>query len=367
MAEPGGRGPGRRCVLGALRRLGQRGGLVVGGRHHIGRDERLAGGGEVDQGIGDLAVGPTRVLAVGLAHAAASSALSWESTISAYVGQVSEQLVVGAAADQLAVVEHQDLVGVADGGHPLRDDDHAGAGGLGSQRGPQPGVGGHVQGGERVVEHVDLRPFDQRSGDGQPLSLAAGDVGPALGDGGVQLAVHRPHEVLGLGDPQRVPELVVGRVRLAVAEVGRHRAGEQERLLRHQADPAPQQLGLDLADVDPVDQDRSAGRVEQPRQQRDQGGLAGAGGADHRGGLARPGGEGDVAQHRRLRAGVGELGVRQLDDRGLRQRDDRVRPRSPPTSRCPAPRRSARRRRSTRGSSIIKKVAIITDIRIWIR
>ena len=76
-------GPGRWCVLGAHRCLGQRGGLVVGAHHHIGRDEGLAGGGEVDEGIGDLAVGSTRVLAVGFTHAAASSALSWESTISA--------------------------------------------------------------------------------------------------------------------------------------------------------------------------------------------------------------------------------------------------------------------------------------------
>ena len=83
MAEPGGRGPAGGAYLGRTGALVKRGGLVVGAGHHVGRDEGLAGGGEVDEGIGDLVVGSTRVLAVGLAHAAASSALSWESTISA--------------------------------------------------------------------------------------------------------------------------------------------------------------------------------------------------------------------------------------------------------------------------------------------
>ena len=50
------------------------------------------------------------------------------------------------------------------------------------QRRAQPGVGLEVQGREAVVEDVDLGLADQRAGDGQPLLLAAGDVGAALRD-----------------------------------------------------------------------------------------------------------------------------------------------------------------------------------------
>ena len=56
-----------------------------------------------------------------------------------------------------AVLQHDDLVGVGDGRHPLRDDDHRPSLVVGLQRGPQPGVGGQVQRRERVVEQVDVR------------------------------------------------------------------------------------------------------------------------------------------------------------------------------------------------------------------
>ena len=47
----------------------------------------------------------------------------------------------------------------------------------------QAGVGLEVEGREAVVQHQDLRPFHQRAGDGQALTLPAGDVGAPLGDG----------------------------------------------------------------------------------------------------------------------------------------------------------------------------------------
>ena len=127
----------------------------------------------------------------------------------------------------------------------------------GRQGGPQAGVGGQVEGRERVVEEVDLGLAHEGPGDGQPLALAARHVRAALGDAGVEAARHGGDEVAGLGDLERLPHLLVGGVGLAVAEVAGHRAGEQVRLLRHEPDAAPQQLGLEVADVDAVDQHRA--------------------------------------------------------------------------------------------------------------
>ena len=93
-----------------------------------------------------------------------------------------EQLLVRADAHEPAVVEHDDLVGVDDARDPLRDDDHGRLAGDRAQRCPQPRVGGEVERGERVVEQVDLRSADDRAGDREPLALAAGEVGAALGD-----------------------------------------------------------------------------------------------------------------------------------------------------------------------------------------
>ena len=62
-----------------------------------------------------------RLRCVGVAHAA-SSAVSWDCD-DLLVGRAGlEQLVVRAAADDHAVLEHEDLVGVEDRGDPLRDD-----------------------------------------------------------------------------------------------------------------------------------------------------------------------------------------------------------------------------------------------------
>ena len=135
----------------------------------------------------------------------------------------------------------------------------------GAERGAQAGVGGEVERRERVVEQVDLRLAHERPGDGQALALAAGHVRAALGDPAPQAAGHGAHEVGGLGDRQRLPQLVVGGVGLAVAQVAGHRAREQVRPLRHEADAAAQHVGVELADVDAVDEHRAGRDVEQPR------------------------------------------------------------------------------------------------------
>ena len=68
---------------------------------------------------------------------------------------------MGAAADDGAVLEDDDQVGVADGGDALGDDHDRRVAGDRPQRRPQPGVGGEVERRERVVEQVDLGPSDR--------------------------------------------------------------------------------------------------------------------------------------------------------------------------------------------------------------
>ena len=93
-----------------------------------------------------------------------------------------DQLVVRAAADDHAVFEHEDVVGVGDRRHPLRHDHDRGVLRVRAERGAQPGVGGEVERRERVVEHVDVGLRDERPGDRQPLALPARHVGAALLD-----------------------------------------------------------------------------------------------------------------------------------------------------------------------------------------
>ena len=250
-----------------------------------------------------------------------------------------------------AALEDDDLVGVGDGGHALGDDHHGRVAGVRSQRGPQPRVGREVERRERVVEQVDLRLDHQRPGDAQPLALAAGDVGAALGDRRLQALRHGLDEVAGLGDLERVPQLLVGRVRVAVPEVARDRAGEQVGLLRHQADPAPQHLGGEVADVDAVDPHAAR------RSRRTSRGIS-----DIRVVLPAPvlpmiavvwpgcAVSETPGEHRTGGAGIGEADVDQLELAAQRDLLHGRRPLARPRTRCRAPHRSARRRRRRAGS-----------------
>ena len=84
------------------------------------------------------------------------------------------------------------------------DDHDGGVDGPRRQGRPEPGVGGEVEGGERVVEDVDLGLADERPGDREALALAARHVGAALGDVGVEPA-HRRARSRRPGRPRAPP------------------------------------------------------------------------------------------------------------------------------------------------------------------
>ncbi len=67
------------------------------------------------------------------------------------------------------------------------------------KRGPHPRIGSHVERRERVVEQVDGGTSDDRTRDGQSLSLSAGEVDAALGDPHGQSVFVGPHEIVGGG------------------------------------------------------------------------------------------------------------------------------------------------------------------------
>ena len=148
---------------------------------------------------------PGAGLRVGRGHAAASCSVSWDRTISRYVGLPSissawvpvpttrpSSSTTIRSASRIVLTRWATMTTVASAM-------------CAAQRRPQRRVGGVVERRERVVEQVDLRPVHQHPGDREPLPLAAGDVGAALGDRRVQPALHPLDEVAGLGDLERLP------------------------------------------------------------------------------------------------------------------------------------------------------------------
>ena len=112
---------------------------------------------------------------------------------------------------------------------------------------------------------------------------------PPWRDGRLETARACADEVLGLGDAQRLPQLVVGRVGLAEAEVAGDRPAEQERLLRDEADASPRGPSRSSSRTStPSIRAVPAGHVVEARDEVDQGGLATARAADDGRGLAGP-------------------------------------------------------------------------------
>ena len=178
---------------------------------------------------------------------------------------------VAGEVDVVDVAEHRDveLAGdLADEGHHLARDLRVEARG-------------------RLVDQQQLRVLDQGAGDADALALAAGEAVGALVD------------VLGEADPveqaQRLGDVVLGvhaqdaAQRAGVAEpAGQHVVHHREpldqvELLEDHADVAALQphLGIgELEQVDAVEHDLAAGRLDQPVDAADQRRLAGAARAD---------------------------------------------------------------------------------------
>ena len=88
--------------------------------------------------------------------------------------------------------------------------------------------------------------------------------------------------VVRLRPPRGALDLLAGRLGPRVGDVLGDRGREQEAVVGDEGDRAAQRVHVDRAQVGAVDEDRALGRVIEPRDQRDEAGLPGAGRPDER-------------------------------------------------------------------------------------
>src|SRR5208337_2135802 len=110
------------------------------------------------------------------------------------------QRLVGAALQDAAILHDQDLLGAANGGKTVRDNECGAAAHQVAQTLLDERLRFGVEAGGGFVENQDARIGKNGAGDGDALLLAAGQLHAAFADDGVVLLLERFREFIHAGD-----------------------------------------------------------------------------------------------------------------------------------------------------------------------
>ena len=149
-----------------------------------------------------------------------------------------QQFLVGAALDDAAVLEHEDLVGIDDRRQPVRDDQRGALARDLGELGLDDLLGARVERDGRLVEDQDGRVLEQRARDRDALLFAAGELEAALADHRVVAVRQRFDEGVDVRGARRGDDLLARRLGPAVGDVVVDRVVEQHGVLRNDADRA---------------------------------------------------------------------------------------------------------------------------------
>lgn len=181
---------------------------------------------------------------------------------------------MGIEAVDMAIVQHQNAVGVLDAGDALCNDDFGCAGNFPGKSRTDSGIGSGIHGGSGVIQNQHLGMLEQSPGDAQPLLLTAGDIGTAPLDTGM-IAVGQPiNEFIGTGGLTGLDTCLIRGVGIAPAQVIQNGAGEEGVLLQYDRNLVAQGLHIVFPHVPAADSYTSLVHVVQAADQIHQGALA---------------------------------------------------------------------------------------------
>ena len=217
-----------------------------------------------------------------------------------------EKSGVGTQPGASAVVQNQNLVGTLYRSGALGYDKHRHAAGAFFDGSTQGSVGGVVQCRGTVVQNQDTGHGNKGPGNGQALTLPAGEIAPGGLHRGVQTARLGTDEICCLGNLQRGPDLLVSGIGFRPAHVVPDGPGKQNGFLGDNADQAPELGKPVFPDVVAEQRNLPGSGIVKAGDQVDQGGLAAARTTDDADGLAGGCVQGNVFQAGRTRTVVGK-------------------------------------------------------------
>src|SRR4029079_11085453 len=166
-----------------------------------------------------------------------------------------EEFVVFAPLDDAPAIEDEDLVGMADGGEPVGDDEAGAARHEAIEGALDEALGLGIDAGGGLIEDEDGRILQQGAGDGDALLFADAELYTALADDGGKLLGESLDEVAGIGGAEGGPELGIGVVGIAEAEIIADAPIEEEALLGDHADGAADGALWQVAERAAIDED----------------------------------------------------------------------------------------------------------------
>ena len=157
--------------------------------------------------------------------------------------------------DDVATVQHQDLMAVGQGTEPVRHDQHGPAKRDALDVGIDQRLAFRIERAGGLIQDQDARIMDQRPRDRQTLALAAGQIGRTFLDPGLIAFGQTLDELLGAGQAGGAHRIAQGQAGAAGQDIVLDAAAEQEVFLQHHAEAAPQMRQIDLPQVGAVDLD----------------------------------------------------------------------------------------------------------------
>ena len=207
-----------------------------------------------------------------------------------------EEFVVASAFNDPAVFEDEDLVGVADRGEAVSDDE---AGALDHEA-----VEGFldeafrlgIDAGGGFIEDEDGGIFEESAGDGDALFFADAEFDAAFTDDRAEAFGEAIDEFAGIGGGEGGEELVVGGEGFTEEEIFADGAIEEEAFLGDHPDGGAEGIFGEGAEGALIDEDFAVIEFVEAGEEVNEGGFAGAGLADEGDGLASLGVERDVME-----------------------------------------------------------------------
>lgn len=210
---------------------------------------------------------------------------------------MSHEFVVGAAFDDLAVVEDHDDVGVLDGRESVGDDEDGASFHERIHAALDEGFGACIDGRGGFVEDHHWWIADGCAGDGEKLTLSLAESGAVAGEDGVIPLRQHTNETVGIGEFCCGDAFFIAGGWIAVADIFHDAAGEEVDILKNDAEGAAQIALADFFDVDAIVEDGAVVDVVKPIDQIGDGGFSRSGRANEGNFLSRLGIEGDVVEN----------------------------------------------------------------------